>query len=103
MEALEARIKWQAHALGFELAGIASAGAADGFDRMQDWLANGYAGEMAYMHRQSDARREPCSILASVQSVIMVGMNYHVSSSPAEGRGDSCNSPRLAGRVSRYA
>jgi epoxyqueuosine reductase len=104
MEPLEARIKCQARAVGFELAGIASAGPADGFDRMQDWLANGYAGEMAYMHRQSNARREPSSILANVQSVIMVGMNYCVRPSPAADTRDPVDQRRSpVGRVSCYA
>jgi epoxyqueuosine reductase len=76
METLESRIKEQAHALGFELVGIAPATQADGFERMREWLEQGYAGEMGYMHRQAEARRHPDSILPEVRSVIMVGMNY---------------------------
>ena len=76
MTSLESGIKEQAHALGFELVGIAPATPADGFDRMREWLDQGYAGEMNYMHRQADARRHPESILPEVRSVVMVGMNY---------------------------
>jgi epoxyqueuosine reductase len=50
MDALEDRLKQQARALGFELAGVAPAAPADGFDRLRDWLARGFAGDMAYMH-----------------------------------------------------
>src|SRR5438093_8839914 len=76
MKSLEGRIKEQAHILGFELVGIAPAISADGFERMREWLDQGYAGEMSYMHRQADARRHPDSILPEVRSVVMVGMNY---------------------------
>lgn len=77
MVCLEDRIKEKARELGFELAGIAPATAADGLDRLRDWLERGFAGEMAYLHRQADARRHPSSILLSVRSVVMVGMNYN--------------------------
>src|SRR5436190_23572325 len=70
------RIKDQAHALGFALAGVARAAEADGFARLQEWLARGYAGEMAYMGRYADARRHPAGVLPDVRSVVMVGMEY---------------------------
>ena len=73
---LEQRIKEQAHAHGFELAGIAPAGPADGFDRLQEWLARGFAGAMDYMGRHEEARRHPAGVLPSVRTVVMVGMNY---------------------------
>lgn len=76
MTALEERIKEQAHRLGFELAGIAPATPADSFDRLQDWLQRGFAGEMGYLHRHAQARREPSSILPEVRSVVMLGINY---------------------------
>jgi len=79
--------------MGFELVGIASAKPADGIDRMRDWLDQGYAGEMDYMHRQADARHHPESILPGVRSVVMVGMNYK----PAEDSGAPAKS------IARYA
>jgi epoxyqueuosine reductase len=97
MPSLEVAIKDQARALGFELAGIAAATPADGFDRLRAWLDQGNAGEMEYMHRLAEARRHPASILPNVRSVVMVGMNYKPASeaiSPAE---------RATGRVARYA
>ncbi len=91
MAALEERLKQQARTLGFELAGIAPATDADGFDRLRDWLARGFAGTMDYMHRHGEARRHPSSILPEVRSVVMLGMNY--SPLPHEG----------GGRIARYA
>src|SRR5437667_8694211 len=81
MKTLESRIKQHAHTLGFELVGIAPATPADGFGRMREWLDQGYAGEMGYMHRQAEARRNPSSILSEVRSVVMVGMNYKPAAS----------------------
>lgn len=96
MLSLETRIKDHAHSLGFELVGIAPAADADGFAHLQDWLAQGFAGDMDYMQRHADARRHPDSMLPDVRSVIMVGINYkHAASS----------TPQAAntGRVSCYA
>jgi epoxyqueuosine reductase len=93
MSSLAERLKEQGRSLGFELIGIAPATPADSFDRLQDWLARGCAGEMAYMHKHAAARRDPSSILSSVRSVVMVGMNYAARTQ---------REPRNA-RVARYA
>ncbi len=96
METLEDRLRQEAHALGFELVGIAPASPADGFDRLRDWLARGFAGTMDYMRRHADAHRHPSSILPDVRSVVMVAVNYK----PAGGQGCSRGG---RGRVARYA
>lgn len=82
MPALQDRLKQRAGELGFELAGIAPATPADGFDRLRDWLDRGYAGEMEYMRRHADARRHPAAVLPEVRSVVMVGMNYAPKARP---------------------
>jgi epoxyqueuosine reductase len=110
MTPLEDRLKTQAHVLGFDLVGIAPATPADSFDRLNDWLRRGFAGEMAYMLRHAEARRDPISILPDVRSVIMVGMNYkdgmekqrsEVGDQRSEvtGRGSEAK----IGRLARYA
>src|SRR5205823_2530124 len=76
MGTLEARLKARAHELGFALSGIAPATDADGFARFTDWLDRGYAGEMDYLHHLREERRHPRSVLESVRSVLMVGMEY---------------------------
>src|SRR5947209_5007570 len=86
MTTLEARIKQEARDLGFELAGIAAASPADGFDRLRKWLDAALAGEMAYMYRHREARRHPASILPEVRSVVMVAMNYHVADGERQGQ-----------------
>ena len=87
---LTARLKAKATELGFALSGIAPATEADGFPRFRDWLARGFAGEMSYLHTQGEARRHPQSILETVRSVLMVGMEYGGDSSTASDR------PRIA-------
>src|SRR5438477_13176116 len=79
MASLEDRIKAQARAIGFDPVGIARATEADGFARLQDWLARGYAGEMDYMGRHAEARRHPAAVLPDVKSVVMVGFDYAAS------------------------
>src|SRR5215475_11759063 len=76
MESIESRLKARAHELGFALSGIAPATDADGFGRFTHWLDRGYAGEMDYLHRLRDERRHPRSVLESVRSVLMVGLEY---------------------------
>jgi epoxyqueuosine reductase len=97
------RIKDQARALGFALAGIARAGEADGFSRLQEWLARGYAGEMAYMGRYADARRHPAAVWPEVRSVLMVGMEYGSKAACGLATGPSPNRKRLTGKIARYA
>jgi len=110
METLEARIKGQAHALGFELAGIAPAAPADGFDRLRDWLDRGYAGEMDYMRRHVEARHHPAGVLPEVRSVVMVGMSYAVAGGGWRVAGEDNSSspatrhpPPATAKIARYA
>jgi epoxyqueuosine reductase len=91
----EERIKAQARRLGFELAGIAAATPADGFDRFLGWLEAGYAGEMGYLHRHAEARRHPQGVLSAVRSVVMLGMSYKPD--------EPADEAAPAARVARYA
>lgn len=95
-DVLKSDLKERAHQLGFERCGIAPATPADGFDRLQEWLSRGYAGEMAYLETHAEARRDPISILQDVKSVVMVGMVYSDSTAHSP-------IPSTAGRVARYA
>lgn len=109
MGALESRLKARARELGFALSGIAPATDADGFSHFRDWLARGFAGEMSYLHTQGEARRHPASILETVRSVLMVGMEY----GPRGAKDDELSSPSSVpsfelraprpGRVAAYA
>jgi epoxyqueuosine reductase len=69
-------LRSHAATLGFTLFGIAPATDADGFGRFCDWLDRGYAGEMNYLHEYREQRRHPRSVVESVRSVVMLGMEY---------------------------
>ncbi|MBN1138427.1 MAG: tRNA epoxyqueuosine(34) reductase QueG [Anaerolineae bacterium] len=73
------RIVLRAHELGFDLAGIAPADRLTGASRYAAWLAGGYHGQMAYLARpDAVAKRMDLSLLLpGVQSVAVVGANYH--------------------------
>lgn len=97
-QTLEDKIKAQARSLGFDLVGIAPAAEPASWHYYQDWLAQGYAGQMHYMHHQAPARSHPRHVFPQVRSIILVGLNYKpkhfVSQQPL---------PAHVGRVSAYA
>ena len=104
----EDRIKAAARDLGFALAGIARATEADGFERLREWLARGYAGEMAYMGRYAEERRHPASVLPEVRSVVMVAMEYgdcglRIADCGLEENPQSAIRNPQSGKIARYA
>ena len=74
--ALQSRLKARVTELGFALCGIAPATDADGFEHFAAWLDRGFAGEMKYLERVREKRRNPRSVLETVRSVLMVGLEY---------------------------
>ncbi|MFZ1933896.1 MAG: tRNA epoxyqueuosine(34) reductase QueG [Thermoguttaceae bacterium] len=92
---LTAALKEESLRLGFDLVGATPAVASPDFDRLQQWLAAGYAGKMHYFADRLDAYRHPASVLEGARSILMLGMNYR-SVEPAEaGPGQA--------KVARYA
>ena len=55
---LEALVKAQAYGLGFDLVGISTLGPATTAAAFDQWLERGYAGEMSYMPRTAEKRRD---------------------------------------------
>jgi epoxyqueuosine reductase len=74
--ALETLIKAKAFALGFDLVGITELGPAATAPAFDDWLARGYEGEMSYMSRTADKRRDSRLPLEGMRSAIVVAMSY---------------------------
>jgi epoxyqueuosine reductase len=73
-----ALIKRKAKELGFDLCGIAPAGAFPELSFLREWLARGYAGEMRYMGRTADARADVRNVVPAARSVIVTGTIYTV-------------------------
>jgi epoxyqueuosine reductase len=76
MPSIEERLKAEAAARGFALAGIAAATDADTYHLYARWLDRGFAGEMHYLYSQGEARKHPRSIHETARSVLMLGMEY---------------------------
>jgi epoxyqueuosine reductase len=96
--ALSRHIKAEAAALGFPLAGILPTGPARTHDFYRAWLAQGHAGEMGYLQRHAEPKRDPRSLEPAARSLVVLGHPYPAAE-PAPPAGDAV--PR--GRVSRYA
>ena len=73
---LEALAKAQAYGLGFDLAGIARLGEVGTAVAFERWLARGYAGEMTYLPRWADKRRDTRRPYEGAVSAIVVAMSY---------------------------
>ncbi|MFT3786782.1 MAG: tRNA epoxyqueuosine(34) reductase QueG [Tepidisphaeraceae bacterium] len=75
---LAALVKQKARAVGFDLVGICSAEPSKHSTFVRQWLDDGRAGAMHYLHERFDERTNPASFLSGARSVICVAMNYHV-------------------------
>lgn len=75
---LESEIKHKGKELGFDLVGITTAEPLEPTYAAyhQQWLENGYAGRMDYLHRNNDKRFAPAKLLDGAQSVICAALNY---------------------------
>src|SRR4051812_47407703 len=91
---LAAEIKQHARTLGFELVGIASARPSEYRDYYRQWLDDGRAETMDYLHKRFDERTAVTTYMPGAKSVICVALNYHVALQQA---------PENAARVARYA
>ncbi len=73
---LESFIRQEAVQLGFAAVGFASAGPSHSYDRFREWLARGYAGDMAYLARNSTLRAQPALLAPYVKTIIVVAAHY---------------------------
>jgi epoxyqueuosine reductase len=69
-------IKAQAYGLGFDLAGIARLGPAESAPLFEEWISRGYAGDMDYLPRGADKRRDTRLPFAGAVSAVVVALNY---------------------------
>ncbi|HXW03982.1 MAG TPA: tRNA epoxyqueuosine(34) reductase QueG [Vicinamibacterales bacterium] len=91
-------IKARARALGFDLCGIAPAVDLPELRFLAEWLARGCAGEMAYLHRSADRRRDVRHVLPSARAVIVLATLYNVDRSYSIERSDAGKAD-----IARYA
>jgi epoxyqueuosine reductase len=104
---LAAQIKQKAQQLGFAKVGIAPPDSLEiELDRLQQWLARGFHGEMKWMERDPAQRADPRRFWPPARSMVVVALNYNtpheheVRTACVSGRAH----PKLStGKVSRYA
>jgi epoxyqueuosine reductase len=65
------------------------------FDRLTEWLRQGYQGTMAWIERDPNKRSDPSQVLPGCRSIISVGINYLTEQRANEQAG--------YGRIARYA
>ena len=68
--------KAHAYALGFDLAGIAVLGPADTADAFDTWIHAGHAGEMHYLERGAEKRRDSRRPRPGTTHAIVVALDY---------------------------
>ena len=93
---LSQRIKERAHAEGFHKVGIVPASALEPErERLKEWLARGFHGEMQWMARDPAQRTDPRLIFPEARSVVVVALNYYTPHEHTDDPG--------TGKISRYA
>src|SRR5512132_971077 len=74
--ALAKQLEAQGYALGFDLVGITTLGPAETSPAFDAWVAAGHAGEMHYLPRGAEKRRDTRLPYEGAVSAIVVGMSY---------------------------
>jgi epoxyqueuosine reductase len=91
----------QAKSLGFDLCGVVRAEKFPELERIPEWLARGYAGEMKYL---SDPRRsDPQIAMQGVRSIIVCLLNYNTAYPFSTGPPALNVDGEPRGWISRYA
>lgn len=89
-------VKKIADKAGFDLCGITTPNvipeAKEFFD---NWIKNGFQGEMAWMERNQSRRTNPNELMDNIRSIIILGLNYYQK--------DTEKTPDGFGRISKYA
>lgn len=97
MASLTERVKSAACALGFNPVGVAAATTPEHWAFYQQWLAQGFAGQMGYLGRNLERRADPREIVPDAKSILCVGINYLPQEKEPGPDGEA------RGRISHYA
>lgn len=98
-DSIRAGILKLATELGFDSCRIARSDVPKHADEFSDWLGHGAAGEMAWLERGKEKRRDPQRVLPGVQSVIVLALNYWQGDEVRRSQNLDTKFPRIA----RYA
>ncbi len=89
-----------AHALGFDVCGVAAAENFPELAKLNDWLDRGYAGEMKYLHDPRRANLQ--AAMSGVRSAIVCAINYNAPQ-PYSTEAKQSEDEAPHGWISRYA
>lgn len=88
-------IKMEAAKLGFQFCGISKAAfLEEEAPKLENWLKNGFHGEMSYMENHFDKRLDPRILVEGARSVISLSLNYYT---------DKKQEDPAAPKLSKYA
>ena len=90
-------LKRRARALGFTATGVARPERNPHAAELDRWLADGHAGTMTYLHRQSEKRKDPRKIMPEAKTAVVTLTNYFHGARVAS----PAATPR--GQVAQYA
>ena len=97
---IASQVKALALQLGFSKVGIARPESlAKELSHLEQWLAQGFNGEMKWMERDPEQRADPRLFWPQARSVVVVALNYYT---PHQHH-DTKNLAGATGKVSRYA
>ncbi|OGU72419.1 MAG: tRNA epoxyqueuosine(34) reductase QueG [Ignavibacteria bacterium RBG_16_34_14] len=86
----------KAKQIGFDLVGFTKSDElTEEAANLEKWLELKYHGDMDYMERYFDKRKDVSKILPDVKSIISLGMNYYT--------GEQYSNQKDKGKISRYA
>ncbi len=94
---LKTRLVTFAHELGFDSCRVATCDSPLHANEFGDWLRDGAQGEMSYMERGAEKRRDPQKVLSGAKSVIVLALNYF------QGEQMRRSETAAIGRIARYA
>lgn len=83
MTTVKEEIQALAQSMGFASFGVAKVHTVNEHDKLQNWLDKGYHGEMHYMHKHRDLRKNPQSLLETCRSVLCFADPYYPESLPS--------------------
>jgi epoxyqueuosine reductase len=93
-----AAIKSRALELGFDACGIAPAASHPELSFLTEWIARGYAGDMAYLSRSAERRADVRHVMPSARTVIVTATVYNTERPYST----ECADPSRA-QIARYA
>ncbi len=96
---IRARVLELASELGFDSCRVARCDSPKHANEFNKWLGDGAAGEMEWMERGADKRRDPQLVLPGARSVIVFALNYWQGEEVRRSQTAATNYPRIA----RYA